>query len=164
VSGPGRLFWQALVAFLALPGMVAFVVPWTLRPRGVPFHVLGALPFALGVVLLLLCVRTFYVAGRGTLAPWHPPERVVTVGLYRVSRNPMYVAVLLILCGWALGFASRALWIYAGFVAVAFHLRVVLFEEPWLARTHPDEFAAYRARVPRWFGIGSFSRRGSDPT
>lgn len=157
-----RLFWHALAAFLALPGVVAFLVPWLLRPRGAPSHAIGLLPLGAGVVLLLWCVRDFYVAGRGSLAPWAPPERLVTVGLYRISRNPMYVAVVTILAGWALLFASRTLWLYAAIVATAFHLRVVLGEEPWLARTHGDEWTAYTARVPRWLlpFRSSSSRRG----
>lgn len=144
---------RALAAFLILPGTIAFVVPWWIHPRGVPFHVVSAPVLAVGVALLLWCVRDFYVAGRGTLAPWDPPKRLVIVGLYRVSRNPMYVAVLVILCGWALAFPSRSLWTYAAVVAVGFHLRVVFGEEPWLARTHGEEFAAYRAAVPRWLGV-----------
>jgi protein-S-isoprenylcysteine O-methyltransferase Ste14 len=67
----------------------------------------------------------------------------------------MYIAVFTILCGWALAFSSRTLWIYALFVAVAFHLRVVWGEEPWLARTHGTVWTTYRARVPRWFSIRS---------
>jgi protein-S-isoprenylcysteine O-methyltransferase Ste14 len=150
VTQSSRLFWRALTAFLALPGIVAFVVPWLLRPRVGRVTAIGFLPIGLGTFLLLWCVRDFYVAGRGSLAPWAPPERLVIVGLYRYSRNPMYVAVVMILCGWALAFESRALWIYAAAVAVAFHLRVVFGEEPWLARTHGAEWTAYRARVPRW--------------
>ena len=151
----GRPFWQAVVAFLLLPGMVAFVVPWLLRPRAEDIR-LAAIPILIaGIVLLLWCVRDFYVAGRGTLAPWAPPKRLVIVGLYRLSRNPMYIAVLIILCGWATMYASRTLWIYAAFIAIAFHLRVVLGEEPWLARTHGVEWAAYRAAVTRWLGLVS---------
>ena len=148
-----RRFWSALLAFLAMPGMVAFVVPWMLHPSSGRVHAVGFAPLALGTVMLLWCVRDFYVAGRGSLAPWAPPERLVIVGLYRLSRNPMYIAVLLILCGWATAFASRTLWLYAACVAVAFQLRVILGEEPWLARTHGAEWTAYRARVPRWLGI-----------
>jgi protein-S-isoprenylcysteine O-methyltransferase Ste14 len=144
------LFWRAVVAFLAMPGVVAFLVPWLLRPVGGRLRVVGLLPLDLGVVLLLWCVRDFYVAGRGSLAPWAPPERLVTVGLYRISRNPMYVAVLLILVGWAVAFSAARLWIYAGAIATAFQLRIVAGEEPWLARRYGDEWAAYRARVPRW--------------
>ena len=37
-------------------------------------------------------------------------------------------------------------------VVVAFHLRVVFGEEPWLALTHGEAWHRYRAAVPRWFG------------
>ena len=114
---------------------------------------LGFLPLSLGVALLLWTVRDFYVAGRGTLAPWAPPEELVVVGLYRISRNPMYIAVILVLAAWAIGFHSRSLAVYAAVVAVAFHLRVVLGEEPWLARTHHEKWSRYKAQVPRWIGF-----------
>ena len=149
-SAIGGLFWRALFAFLALPGVVAFLVPWLLHPTGTPFHMIALPVLAIGIFLLLWCVRDFYVAGRGSLAPWAPPKNLVTVGLYRISRNPMYVAVLIILCGWALAFPSLALWIYTGAIAIAFHLRVVLGEEPWLARAHGKAWQDYRARVRRW--------------
>ena len=99
---------------------------------------------------MLWCVREFYVAGRGTFAPWAPPQKLVVTGLYRYSRNPIYIAVGLVLCGWALGFHSRALTVYALVVILAFHVRVVLGEEPWLARTHGEKWVQYKARVPRW--------------
>jgi protein-S-isoprenylcysteine O-methyltransferase Ste14 len=155
--------WPAVIAFLVLPGTVAFLVPWLLRPLAEHVHMVGIPVFVAGLVLLLWCVRDFYVAGRGSLAPWAPPERLVIVGLYRLSRNPMYIAVLIILCGWATMFASRTLWIYAAFVATAFHLRVIFGEEPWLARTHGAEWAEYRASVPRWLGIASPHRRRRGP-
>ena len=165
MSGHRRLFWQALAAFLALPGVVAFLVPWLLRPRPARPHPAGALLLALGTGLLLWCVRDFYVAGRGSLAPWAPPERLVTVGLYRYSRNPMYVAVLVILAGWAALFGAAWLWGYAIVVAVAFHLRVVYGEEPWLAQRHAGEWATYCAHVPRWLprpGATGQRRRPTD--
>jgi protein-S-isoprenylcysteine O-methyltransferase Ste14 len=145
------LFWRALLAFLLLPGMVALVIPGLLlKPQGARFHIIGLVPLALGAVILLLCVRDFYVAGRGTLAPWAPPKNLVIVGLYRYSRNPMYVGVLLMLAGWALAYQTRGFTIYALTMAVVFHLRVVLFEEPWLAEAHGEQWTRYRAGVPRW--------------
>jgi protein-S-isoprenylcysteine O-methyltransferase Ste14 len=148
------MFWRALTAFLALPGVVAFGIPlgWlVIDGRTQLVQPLGSLPWLLGVVGLLWCVRDFYVAGRGTLAPWAPPERLVVIGLYRHSRNPMYVAVLLILAGWAWSFGSPGLGVYAAFVAVAFQTRVVLGEEPWLAKTHGEAWVRYAKRVRRWF-------------
>ena len=144
---------RALLAFAALPAVVAFAVPVLLaRPwqHEQPFWLPALLPLAAGVGLLLWCVREFYVAGRGTLAPWRPPVRIVTSGPYRLSRNPMYIAVALILAGWALGFRSTALLAYAVVVTIACLVRVVTAEEPALVRAHRDEWRRYAARTPRW--------------
>ena len=148
----GRLL-AALIAFLALPGLVAFLAPLLLawpRVREGSFNALALVLLIPGVALLLWCVRDFFVTGNGTLAPWDPPRNLVSSGPYRVSRNPMYVGVSLILLGWALAFRSSSLLLYALIVMGAFHLRVVFGEEPWLARTHDRRWTDYRSRVPRW--------------
>ena len=148
------LLVRAIAAFLLLPGMVAFAVPiFLLAPRK-PFSLfnpLGLAPLAVGIVLLLWCVQQFYAAGKGTLAPWSPPQNLVVSGPYRFSRNPMYVAVVLVLVGWAVSFRSARLAVYAALMTVVFHLRVVLFEEPWLTRTHGGEWIRYQSQVRRWF-------------
>lgn len=148
------MFLRALFAFLVLPGVVAFGAPiWYLvtRSRTELLVQWSLLPLLVGCVGLLWCVREFYVSGKGTLAPWSPPKHLVTTGLYRYSRNPMYVSVLLILLGWATGFGAwRGLSIYLACVAVAFYVRVVMFEEPWLARTHGAAWDEYARRVRRW--------------
>ncbi|UIF90662.1 methyltransferase [Cupriavidus sp. UYPR2.512] len=46
---------------------------------------------------------------KGTLAPWAPPVQLVVVGLYRNTRNPMYVSLTLILLGWAMSFGHELL-------------------------------------------------------
>jgi protein-S-isoprenylcysteine O-methyltransferase Ste14 len=147
------MFLRALFAFLALPGIVAFAVPiWWLvsSSRTAVVQPAGLLPLVVGCAGLLWCVRDFYVFGKGTLAPWSPPRHLVVAGLYRHSRNPMYLSVLLILLGWAISFDVRGLYGYALIVAAAFHLRVVFAEEPWLARTHGAAWDDYVRRVRRW--------------
>ena len=144
---------RAIAAFVALPGMVAFTVPIAIgvsAGRPVRHAAAAVIALCLGTLLLLSCVREFYVAGRGTLAPWAPPPQLVTSGPYRLSRNPMYIAVATILLGWCLLWDSRTLIVYAVLVVCAFHLRVLLAEEPWAARRFGAEWQAYRSRVPRW--------------
>ena len=149
-----RLFWQAVLAFLALPGVVAFLIPLVVFVPDwleLALNWVGFVPLSVGIVLLLWTVIEFYVAGRGTLAPWTPPRELVVTGLYRYSRNPMYVAVVLILAGWAVLFRSWPLAVYAAAVALAFHFRVIYGEEPWLARSFGERWVSYKADVPRWF-------------
>ena len=149
----GSLLTRAIIAFFVLPGVVAFAAPLAIvftsaHPPG--FARAGLLELTLGTAILLACVREFYVSGRGTLAPWSPPTLLVQNGPYKWSRNPMYIGVLLIVIGWALGFKSSILWMYVGVLAVGVHLRVVLGEEPFLARAYGDVWTDYRKRVPRW--------------
>ena len=144
---------RAFLAFAVLPGLVAYLVPlllaWSvLRIR--TFQWLALVPLLLGTAVLMWCVREFFVRGRGTLAPWDPPRQLVATGPYKWSRNPMYVAVSVVLAGWALGFSSIALAAYAVVVMIVFHLRVVLYEEPWLARTHRTDWKTYSSMAPRW--------------
>jgi protein-S-isoprenylcysteine O-methyltransferase Ste14 len=147
------MLFRAIAAFIALPGLVAFAIPisiGTSTNHPMRYRLLAAIPLCFGTLLLLWCVREFYNAGRGTLAPWDPPRHLVTTGPYRVSRNPMYVGVVTILAGWCILWDSRTLIVYSVLFAVGFHLRVLLFEEPWAERQFGAEWQAYRARVSRW--------------
>lgn len=147
------MLFRAIAAFVALPGIVAFVLPIFIGiSTGLPVQQLAfaAVPFCLGLFLLLLCVREFYIAGRGTLAPWDPPRHLVITGPYRLSRNPIYIGVVGILAGWCVLWASRALIIYTVLALCGFYIRVLFFEEPRAARLGA-QWQEYRARVPRWF-------------
>ena len=155
-----RMLLRAITAFVALPGVVAFALPLTIgfsTPRPIRYVPLAATVLALGTLLLLWCVREFYVAGRGTLAPWSPPRNLVTSGPYRWSRNPMYIGVLTILLGWCVLWDSRTLLNYTLIVAALVWLRVLVAEEPWAARNFGAEWEAYRSQVPRWIGTRSHS-------
>ena len=71
-------------------------------------------------------------------------------GLYRYSRNPMYVGVLSLVFAQALFFASPGTLLYAALLFLAFHAFVVLYEEPTLARSFGAAYQRYLASVPRW--------------
>ena len=147
------MFLRALLAFLALPGVVAFIVPPVLAsfdPWRTGVFLPGALVVLLGMVLLFWCVRDFYVSGKGTLAPWEPPTKLVVVGLYRYMRNPMYVGVITLVVGWSVLLTSPVLMCYALVLAIGFHIRVLTHEEPWLESQFGSEWRQYRAEVGRW--------------
>ena len=138
-----------------MPGLVAIAIPLAIGLHGLKSGGIfsanpGLLPLITGFFILARCTYDFYKSGKGTLAPWSPPQKLVTDNLYRYSRNPMYVAVLLMLFGWTACFWSPVLATYTALIAGGFHLRIVFGEEPWLARTHGKQWDEYRARVPRW--------------
>ncbi|MBK8006109.1 MAG: isoprenylcysteine carboxyl methyltransferase [Gemmatimonadetes bacterium] len=137
--------------------MVAGIIPaWLLRrspgpalPLG-PFYWLGLPLGGAGLGVLLVTIVAFATRGHGTLAPWDAPTALVHGGLYRRTRNPMYLGVLGLLLGQALWWASGGLLLYALAIAAAFQVRVIGYEEPALARQFGAAYADYRRSVPRW--------------
>lgn len=148
------LFLKNLAFTVFVPGVVAVAVPlliagrrafearWTVVP--------ALLLLALGGAMYLWCLWDFATFGRGTPAPIDAPKRLVVRGLYRYSRNPMYVAVLAVVLGWVLFFAEPKLLFYWMGVAMCFHLFVVFYEEPRLHRSFGSEYESYRSSVGRW--------------
>jgi protein-S-isoprenylcysteine O-methyltransferase Ste14 len=151
--------WAVLGTLAAAPlfvGTVLGLVPWWIA--GPVPRVSGARPLAwAGAALVLLCVPVlvdfcarFAREGHGTPAPFAPPRRLVVSGPFRAVRNPAYLAALGVLLGEALLLGSRAVLVYAGAMAVVFHLFVVLYEEPALRRKFGAEYDAFCREVPRW--------------
>jgi protein-S-isoprenylcysteine O-methyltransferase Ste14 len=143
-----------LVFTVVVPGAGGGYVPWLIlrrhgaRPAPVAWYATGVI--AVGVLLYLACVWVFATQGRGTPGLWDSPRRVVTIGPYRWVRNPIYLAALLIVSGQAWLFFSVELLIYAGVLAVAFHLFITCYEEPRLRARFGEPYDAYRRTVRRW--------------
>ena len=158
------LILRAAIFIAILPGAIAGWLPWYLagshRPRlDSALGVIGAVFAVIGWLVLLWCARDFAVRGRGTPAPYDPPRQLVVDGLYRFVRNPMYFALVTSVLGQAAMYRSRTVLWYAVVVALCFHLRVVLYEEPKLTELFGQSFADYRARVPRWVPLVALRRR-----
>ncbi|MDH3978507.1 MAG: isoprenylcysteine carboxylmethyltransferase family protein [Gammaproteobacteria bacterium] len=150
------MFLRALAAFLVLPGLVAGIVPPLITLfdpwQGSPFAP-GLIVLIAGFLILMSCVQDFYVSGKGTLAPWSPPEHLVTTGLYRYSRNPMYIGVLTIIGGWTIWLMSPLLLIYGMAFTFIFHMRVTRYEEPWLSERYGKDWSEYCRHANRWVGF-----------
>jgi protein-S-isoprenylcysteine O-methyltransferase Ste14 len=117
----------------------------------------AALPSLLGIALIaagfafwVWTVRLFARIGRGTLAPWDPPQHLVVTGPYRHVRNPMITAVLAVLLGEAALFGSPRLLIWAAIFFAVTYAVFPLYEEPDLERRFGEEYRDYKRNVPRW--------------
>ncbi len=141
--------------FLGGPTLVAVLVPWLLTgwhadDQSVALRILGVALLALGAALVLETTTRFALQGRGTPAPWAPPEQFVARGSYRVMRNPMYVGVLALIVGQALLLGREILFAWAAAAWLLFHLFVVFEEEPGLRRRFGADYEDYCNRVSRW--------------
>ncbi len=149
---------RTVIFTVLAPGSVTVFVPYLLLsatggfdPAGTRgLQLVGLAPIGFGVGVYVWCAYDFVVAGRGTPAPPAPPEALVTRGLYRHVRNPMYVGVSTLLLGEAALFASWPLLIYAASVWAAFNLFIRVYGEPTLRRNFGESYDAYCRAVPRW--------------
>lgn len=144
--------------FFLAPGVVAGLVPWLLSHwtfrsttwDSLPLRWTGAAFVAIGLGALIECFVRFALRGRGTPAPLLPTEVLIVSGLYRFVRNPMYVAVFLIVAGQGVLFGSTPILLYAACVWIAFTLFVLLYEEPTLRRRFGQQYSEYCTHVHRW--------------
>ena len=115
------------------------------------YHFSGLTIFTVGLVIMLICVASFAVRGKGTLSPADPTKKLVISGLYRFSRNPMYVGVTMMLLGESIFFRSYMVGAYALLIFIAFNIFIVFFEEPRLQNDFGSEYNEYIKKVRRWF-------------
>jgi protein-S-isoprenylcysteine O-methyltransferase Ste14 len=116
-----------------------------------PVRVVGGVFVAGGAAVLIHAFTRFVVEGLGTPAPVAPPQQLVTGGLYRHVRNPMYLAVGAAIVGQAALLGQPVLLLYVAGVTVVVVAFVRYYEEPTLARTFGAEYEEYRRNVPAWW-------------
>jgi protein-S-isoprenylcysteine O-methyltransferase Ste14 len=153
------LILRNLFFVFVFPGTVTGVIPYIIakdyftiafeRFPSFCFWV-GTGIYLIGLSILLYCITQFITEGAGTLSPTHPTKQLVIKGLYRFSRNPMYIGVLTMLWGEALFCRSTSLLIYSIIVFILFNLYIILFEEPRLTKEFGEEYLSYRRKVRRW--------------
>ncbi len=153
------LFLRNLLFTILQPGLVAGLIPflllWVSGKNYVPVSWTASQYFGIGFMvfgfcIMLICIMRFATEGKGTLSPADPTKKLVVKGLYKYSRNPMYVGVITLLIGEAIFWGSWILAGYAVLVFVAFQLFILLHEEPRLRRDFGKEYAEYREKVRRW--------------
>ncbi|MSP88305.1 MAG: isoprenylcysteine carboxylmethyltransferase family protein [Alphaproteobacteria bacterium] len=112
--------------------------------------VLGLAMIAIGAGLALWAFRQFVRAGTN-LSTGKPTLAIVTDGIYRFSRNPIYVGLTIFYLGIAL--ATGSPWAFAMLAPAlaVMHTGVIFREERYLERRFGAAYLDYKARVRRWF-------------
>lgn len=147
--GPGvRVPPPVMVAGSVLLGMgLNLIVPLTLSTL---VYWPGVLLMAVAVCLALVCVWQFWRA-KTHIEPWQPTSRIIISGVYRFSRNPVYLAMFVFQVG-------LGLWLLNGWIVLCGSLTLRLLsyfairkEEAYLLAKFGDEYQSYMQQVRRWF-------------
>jgi protein-S-isoprenylcysteine O-methyltransferase Ste14 len=138
------------LGFLAVAAVLEAVIPFpVLTAHAFPRYLAGAALAAAGFVMISMGTRRFQAAGTN-IPPNLPTTALVVDGIYRRTRNPLYLGLTLIYLGlgvaagsfWAIGLVVPLLWVI--------NTGVIAREERYLERKFGDAYRAYKARVRRW--------------
>lgn len=141
---PPLMFAAAVAAGVLIDGNV---LEWRHIVQASQFAGLGVV--SAGLVLIGVSLGLFR-RFRTRPEPWQPSSALVTSGIYRFSRNPMYLGMALASAGIALFFESIAAGLLLAIVVAVIDRFVIQREERYLAGRFGAAYAAYRARVRRW--------------
>lgn len=120
----------------------SFMAPSVLRNIG----------FALTFIGLLCGVGAFleFRKARTTLDPHGSTKQLVTSGIYRFTRNPIYLGFLLMVIGFPLNSGFYSGIVVAPFFALTLNRLVIEKEEAYLEKKFKDVYTSYKSRVRRW--------------
>ncbi|QPJ64380.1 MAG: isoprenylcysteine carboxylmethyltransferase family protein [Candidatus Nitrohelix vancouverensis] len=159
-----KLSRSLIFAFFLFPFNVMGVIPGILlwlsqKGRVLEFFDMHFSPFRTAAALLLiglgvyLCWKTvslFTTHGDGTPAPFDPPKKLVALGIYRHTRNPMMLGVWYVLLGEAALFGSTPIFLWGLLFILGCLVLIPFWEEPDLEKRFGASYLTYKNNVPRW--------------
>ena len=149
--GPGLKFPPPLLP-LTLIGMAYLGEKWLSLPisENVDLLVPGIIILVAALLLALIALLHFLRA-KTHPEPWHPTTTIIESGVYRYSRNPIYLAFCIATPG--CGFLLNSWWVLMATVPLAglLQLLVIRREEAYLEEKFSHSYLAYKRSVRRWF-------------
>lgn len=143
---PPLVYLGAVVSGVLLHG---FVLPARLAlPTGARIAVPAAAAL-LGLWTIGGAIRLFRRSGQDP-KPWEPTPEIVSTGVYRFTRNPMYVGMALLQIGIGVGLANGWIVALVPLVLVLVYWTAIRHEEAYLERKFGETYLTYKRRVRRW--------------
>jgi len=151
-DGAAVRFPPPLVTLIALAlGLILqhFVVPLTLPLAGPPRYCLGLVFIAAGIALMAAALGRFRSTGQNP-EPWASTPEIISSGIYRFTRNPMYVALGLLQAGIGIMLANGWLVVFVAPMWLGIYYVAIRHEEAYLERKFGSSYTDYKSRVRRW--------------
>ncbi|HEY72322.1 MAG: hypothetical protein DRJ03_15615 [Chloroflexi bacterium] len=113
------------------------------------WNLLGIIPLALGVIINLIADQAFHKANT-TVKPFKESTTLVTEGVFRISRNPMYLGFVLILIGIGVLMESLTPYVIVLAFAILMDRMYIRVEERMIAEEFGAEWEEYKRSTRRW--------------
>ncbi len=152
-----------LVNIVLLPISGIVILPWLIASQfgyklfwgldSIPMlflFIFGTFFVTFGLILMVVSISLFISKGDGTIAPWNPTKKLITINIYSYVRNPMILGGFCILIGESILFGSFFLSLYTFLFILGNLFYIPLIEEPKLLKRFGKEYQAYIRKVPRW--------------
>lgn len=111
----------------------------------------GGAALALLGIAVVVAGRTRFTSLGNNVPPWQPATLLITSGVYRRTRNPMYLGGAILYAGLALLFDSLGMAILLAPLVIIIRTQVIAREERYLERKFGADYFAYKRKVRRWF-------------
>jgi len=141
---PPTYFFASIILMLILH----FLAP-VAKFIGYPWDLLGIVPLALGIILNLIADAAFKKHGT-TVKPFEESSTLVTAGVFRFSRNPMYFGMVLILIGIAVLMGSLTPFLVVVTFGILMDMAFIRTEERMLEEKFGGVWLTYKKQVRRW--------------
>lgn len=114
------------------------------------FQSIGVSFVLIGIINSLYSYKLFFTKGHGTPIQTEPSQKIVVDGLYKYTRNPIYLGHFLMIFGEFLLFGYFSLLIYLILFMLYTNLVIVFIEEKGLEKRFGNEYLMYKNSVPRY--------------
>ena len=114
-----------------------------------PWNLLGIIPVIIGAVLNLMADRAFKI-NKTTVKPFEESSSLITTGVFKISRNPMYLGMALVLSGVCIFLGSITPYIIVVLFIMLVQTIFITGEEKMLADTFGDAWLEYKKKTRSW--------------
>jgi protein-S-isoprenylcysteine O-methyltransferase Ste14 len=156
------LRWIVPISVTVVFLLVHLAAPWGLSlvstrhgwidGRPGPWNLLALILIVAGIACTLWTMTLHFPASPGLFLELRSTRKLLTVGPYTVSRNPMYLFELTFWFGWTLFYGSLVVLIGCLLWVMLFNFVIVPWEERDLEARYGEAYCQYKRLVPRWFG------------
>jgi protein-S-isoprenylcysteine O-methyltransferase Ste14 len=152
-----KSWWQIFEVVFGIPFLAAIAlqlvapIPFPrgfLTPARIPG---GAILIVVGISLAVFARREFAQYGQPT-DPGFPTSKIISTGVFSISRNPLYLGGVFILAGISLAFKLPWVLILLIPSIVVCHYILIAPEESYLSAKFGEQYRMYTATVHRWIG------------